>query len=173
MLTVKFRIPENCAYTTQHPHPLHAQTVAPSPDAGVGMLNSGVLVLTPSTQIYGEITSALDDTGRVEGYDFPDQELLSDIFRGRWVALPYVYNALKTLRWDDVHGSIWRDEMVRAVHYIFALKPWHEGITEKDVREDSEVWQGLDVVNRWWWEIDFMRRRKERGMGVEDVFSTS
>jgi lipopolysaccharide biosynthesis glycosyltransferase len=128
------------------------------------MLNSGVLVVQPSAKSYREITSALQETERIEKYDFPDQELLSEAFLGRWVALPYVYNALKTLRIEGVHDFIWRDEEVRAVHYIFATKPWHEEKREGEI-------DGLDETGVWWWRANWERMRTEREAGVEDQFS--
>ena len=131
------------------------------------MLNSGVLVVRPSARVYGEITTALQETARIERYDFPDQELLSDFFAGRWVALPYVYNALKTLRIEGVHDSIWRDSEVRAVHYIFAKKPWHE-----EVVEGGDL-SGLDETGVWWWRANWERMMAERGVGVLDEFSGS
>lgn len=160
------RIPSNCAYTTQHSTPADAQNIAPPPSSGVGMLNSGVLVVRPSARVYDEITAALQETARIERYDFPDQELLSDVFAGRWVPLPYVYNALKTLRIAGVHDSIWRDSEVRAVHYIFATKPWHEEVVEGDL-------SGLDETGVWWWRANWERMRVERGVGVLDVYSGS
>ncbi|KAJ5372183.1 Glycosyl transferase family 8 [Penicillium concentricum] len=159
-------IPSNCAYTTQNSTPDDAQTVAPPPGCGVGMLNSGVLVVRPSARVYGEITAALQETERIERYDFPDQELLSDVFTGRWVPLPYVYNGLKTLRIEGVHDCIWRDSEVRAVHYIFATKPWHEKVEEGDL-------SGLDETGVWWWRANWERMRVERGVGVSDEFSRS
>ncbi|KAJ5667987.1 Glycosyl transferase family 8 [Penicillium maclennaniae] len=156
-------IPANCAYTAQHPTPDSAHISAPPRDSGVGMLNSGVLVVTPSSKIYSEIMSALQETERIEKYDFPDQELLSDVFNGRWVALPYVYNALKTLRMENVHGAIWRDEEAKAVHYIFAKKPWHE------VEEAKE--KKLSELSLWWWKANWERQRLERENGVADAFS--
>lgn len=132
------------------------------------MLNSGVLVITPSSSTYGEITSALQATSRIEKYHFPDQELLSDVFGGRWVALPYIYNALKTLRWEDVHGAIWRDEEVRAVHYIFAKKPWHEEVGLESPGKEKEA---LDPPGVWWREANRQRMRMERERGVKDRFS--
>ncbi|CAL5866575.1 uncharacterized protein PFLUO_LOCUS784 [Penicillium psychrofluorescens] len=166
-------IPQNCAYTTQHSTPDIAQTSAPPPSAGVGMLNSGVLVITPSAHIYTEITTALEDIPRISRYDFPDQELLSDALKDRWVALPYVYNALKTLRPESVHGAIWRDDEVRAVHYIFAVKPWHEGITQQDEDEGEGMgkWKDLDETNRWWWRANLERMRRERERGIVDAYS--
>lgn len=130
------------------------------------MLNSGVLVARPSARVYDEITSALQETARIEKYIFPDQELLSDVFEGRWVALPYVYNALKTLRMEGVHDSIWRDSEARAVHYIFATKPWHEEVKEGDLT-------GLDETVVWWWRANWERMGIERLAGVDDQFSRS
>jgi lipopolysaccharide biosynthesis glycosyltransferase len=166
ILTYINRIPANCAYTTQHRTPDHAQKAAPVPGSGVGMLNSGVLVVTPSIKIYAKITTALQDTARIEQYDFPDQELLSEVFAGQWVALPYVYNALKTLRMEGVHDAIWRDEEVKAVHYIFGTKPWHENVSLGDV-------SGLDELNAWWWRANWARESLERGDGIRDEFSGS
>ncbi|KAJ5337038.1 Glycosyl transferase family 8 [Penicillium brevicompactum] len=156
--------PENCAYTTQHSTSSTAQTTAPTPSSGVGMLNSGVLVVQPSAQSYSEITAALQETERIEKYIFPDQDLLSDVFLGRWVSLPYVYNALKTLRIEGVHDAIWRDEEVKAVHYIFATKPWHETQREGDT-------EGLDETGVWWWRANWERMGREGKAGIEDQFS--
>lgn len=128
------------------------------------MLNSGVLVVSPSAQRYSEITAALQETERIEKYIFPDQDLLSDVFLGRWDSLPYVYNALKTLRMEGVHDGIWRDGEVKAVHYIFAMKPWHEKRKEGDV-------EGLDETGVWWWRANWERMRGEREGGIEDQFS--
>jgi hypothetical protein len=61
---------------------------------------------------------------------------------------------------------------VKAVHYIFAVKPWHEGITEADEGEGSGKWMGLDETNRWWWRADLERRRREREAGIADAFSS-
>lgn len=123
------------------------------------MLNSGLLVVTPSTQTYAQIEHALRTPSRVRRYTFPDQELLSDVFYGRWVPLPYVYNALKTMREERVHGPIWRDAEVRNVHYIFARKPWDEPLT-----------QNSDELDRWWWEANARRMKRERESGIDDGF---
>ncbi|KAJ5162394.1 hypothetical protein N7492_007786 [Penicillium capsulatum] len=164
-------IPKNCAYTTQHNSPTTAQATSPPTSAGVGMLNSGVLVITPSAKIYESITTTLRDTTRIEKYDFPDQELLSDVFQGQWVPLPYVYNALKTLRLPDVHGPIWQDAQVRALHYIFATKPWHEAVGRECEAGARERMRELDEPNRWWWAANWARQRLERERGAVDVFS--
>lgn len=160
------RIPSNCAFTTQHASPAEAQNQGAPASAGVGMLNSGLLVVAPSQHTFALIRAAMDTPSRTAGYDFPDQELLSDVFRERWVALPYVYNALKTLRWEGVHSAIWRDESVKNVHYIFAKKPWHEEAPVEGREDEAD----MDVTNRWWWRANLERQRREREGGITDGF---
>lgn len=132
------------------------------------MLNSGLLVVRPSPKTFAQILSALDDPIRVSSYTFPDQELLSDVFRGRWMPLPYVYNALMPMRWEGVHAEIWRDAEVRVVHYIHAAKPWHRvgWCVEGEDRGAGE----LDVLERWWWEANERRKVREREIGVFDKY---
>jgi hypothetical protein len=62
------------------------------------MPNGGLQVVVPSAEAYDAISSALGSEATTE-YEFSDQSLLGDIFNGRWVGIPYIYNALKTLRW--------------------------------------------------------------------------
>ena len=72
--------------------------------------------------------------------------------------MPYVYNALKTLRWKGVHDAIWRDEEVKCVHYILSPKPWDEDEAEKK-REDR------DGLHAWWWRVNEERQREEKEKG--------
>ena len=151
-------LPENCAFTSQHGDPEKAQVEGAPSSTGVSMLNSGLLVVVPSSEVHAKITEAMLDDG-ISEYIFPDQELLSVAFKGRWAPLPYIYNALKTLRKEDVHGAIWRDDKVKNVHYILSPKPWdskREDVTEETVR--------------WWWAINDERIAEERKNGVEDSF---
>jgi lipopolysaccharide biosynthesis glycosyltransferase len=80
----------------------------------------------------------------VPTFSFPDQDLLAEFFRGKWKPLPWVYNALKTLR--VTHKTLWRDEEVRCLHYILADKPWKARVREGDTVDD------LTEMDRWWWE---------------------
>ncbi|KAL7272778.1 hypothetical protein RUND412_004400 [Rhizina undulata] len=146
-------IPENCGYTHQHPRPAEAQKQGAPSDFGLGICNGGLLVVQPSKKIYQQITATIQAPSKTSNYDFADQSLLSDTFRGRWVPLSYRYNALKTLRW--CHGEIWRDEDVKNVHYILAPKPW-------DDRGDAEWTHG------WWWTANDERQAKEKELGVGD-----
>lgn len=122
--------------------------------------------MRPSLSTFTQIQEFLDTPSKVDSYTFPDQELLSEAFRGRWVPLPYVYNALKTMRPGDVHGAIWRDEEVRNVHFIFGVKPWQEKPPVKPLAEDGDG----DVLTWWWWEANWDRQRVDRERGITDGY---
>lgn len=96
-------------------------------------------------------------------YEFSDQSLLGDVFNGRWVGIPYIYNALKTLRWKGVHDAIWRDDKVKNVHYILSPKPWDEN-------DDDKKKEGRDGSNQWWWDIHEKRLAEEKKAGINDGF---
>ena len=87
------------------------------------------------------------------------KSLLGDLFFGRWVPLPYTYNALKTLRWKGVHDAIWRDDEVKNVHYILSPKPWDEK------KEDAK-----DETHPWWHDMNEERLKSEKAKGIDDGF---
>ncbi|KAL4930186.1 glycosyltransferase family 8 protein [Aspergillus undulatus] len=151
--------PTNCAYTTQHASPDTAKATGPSASTGLGIPNGGLQVVNPSQGIYNKIVTQLSSSA-TSNYDFADQSLLGDLFSGRWVALPYIYNALKTLRWNGVHDVIWRAEDVKNVHYILSPKPWNE---DKD-------YCGKDLSHGWWWALNEERVKKEKMRGLIDGF---
>lgn len=153
------RIPENCAFTSQHGNPDDAQIHGAPPDAGLGMPNGGLQVVNPSGEVYQLILDQLNKEDAISSYDFADQSMLSDLFFGRWVAIPYIYNALKTLRNKGVHDAIWRDDQVKNVHYILSPKPWDEKLGE----ESQEI-------HRWWLEANEERLGDEQYKGIEDGF---
>lgn len=125
------------------------------------MPNGGLQVVNPSKGIYDKIVAQLA-TSATSNYEFADQSLLGDLFYGRWVAVPYIYNALKTLRWEGVHNTIWRDNNVKNVHYILSPKPWDE------VRED--VQKSQDPSHVWWIEMNKDRINDEEQRGMKDDF---
>ncbi|KAI0068396.1 nucleotide-diphospho-sugar transferase [Artomyces pyxidatus] len=139
-------VPENCAYTPlTHPEALTtASAITPSSPRPYGLLNSGLVVLTPSLELSRSIVDYLNTSPLVATFSFPDQDLLAEYFRGKWQPLPYIYNALKTLR--VIHKPLWRDEEVKCLHYILHDKPWHARVGEPGSGGEYEV------VNRWWWE---------------------
>ncbi|KAK4634178.1 Galactinol synthase 1 [Fulvia fulva] len=154
--------PENCAFTSQHGTPEEAQEKGADPAAGLAMPNGGLQVVVPSDEINELISTKLADPSTME-YDFADQSLLGDLFHGRWVALPYTYNALKTLRWKGVHHQIWQDKRVKNIHYILSPKPWDES-------EEDKKSNGRDETFQWWHDINDRRLTEEKAKGIEDGF---
>lgn len=154
------RIPANCAFTHQHDKPDEAQKTGSPCTIGLQYLNGGLQVVNPSKAVYDLILDALKQPQTAD-YAFADQSLLSDLFRGRWVALPYIYNALKTLRWKGVHDAIWRDDEVKNVHYILAPKPWNS----KEVHNEADK-----VSHAWFWDLTDERRASEKKAGIDDGF---
>jgi Glycosyl transferase family 8 len=131
------RIPANCAYTpllhpTGNSQPTSIQPSSPRPHT---LLNSGLVILTPSATLAQSIVDFLRTSPLVPTFTFPDQDLLAAFFRGRWKPLPWVYNALKTLR--ATHQNLWHDEEVRCLHYIFPEKPWKMVGSNRDL--DDEI----------------------------------
>jgi lipopolysaccharide biosynthesis glycosyltransferase len=121
-------------------------------------MNGGLQVVNPSKTVYNQIVSFMESDAI--NMDFADQSLLSDLYRGRWVPLPYVYNALKTLRWEGVHAEIWRDDKVKNVHYILAPKPWDE--MDEQGRNVSK-----DPSHAWWVEANQERLILEKASGIK------
>ncbi|KAL3454067.1 nucleotide-diphospho-sugar transferase [Aspergillus insuetus] len=155
-------IPSNCAFTSQHSTPKVAQESGAPPTTGLGIPNGGLQVVNPSQAVYDKIIAQLASS-TASNYDFADQSLLSDIFYGRWVALPYIYNALKTLRREGVHDPIWVDENVKNVHYILSPKPWDED-------PNPETRTSNDPTHAWWWEVNDQRLEEKKAKGWTDQF---
>ncbi|KAF8607263.1 nucleotide-diphospho-sugar transferase [Ceratobasidium sp. AG-I] len=150
-------IPENCAHTPMvHPICLSSppQITSSSPRP-YGLLNTGLVVCTPSAHLAAEVQHFLKTSPRIHEYAFADQDLISDFFTGRWKPLPYIYNALKTSRFT--HPTMWRDEEVKCVHYVLD-KPWMEPPSWKGEAADA-----VKVTHSWWWDAkDRLERRIKR-----------
>ncbi|KAM0788763.1 hypothetical protein ACM66B_002854 [Microbotryomycetes sp. NB124-2] len=149
-------VPENCG------HQLSRGTVPPEPEQFSKpthhLLNSGLVVLTPSVETFNKIWHTLQFDPLVKTFLFPDQDLLALVFKGRFKPLSYRYNALKTLK--QAHGDMWRDEDVKNIHYILD-KPWfHRPAADASVHADLNKlwWQAYDELEQSWngapgWEI--------------------
>ncbi|KXS17417.1 glycosyltransferase family 8 protein [Gonapodya prolifera JEL478] len=148
-------VPHNCSFTSQHGDPDKAQMEGAPCNTGLSMVNGGLQVVNPSMKSYNAIMATLGEPSKTSSYEFADQALLSDVFKDRWVGIPYIYNALKTLRW--CHAPIWRDDKVKCVHYILSPKPWDN--------RDSD-----DFTHTWWWAVNDERLAKEKEAGVVDGF---
>ncbi|KAI9819705.1 MAG: hypothetical protein M1832_003939 [Thelocarpon impressellum] len=152
-------VPANCAFTSQHATPDLAQVEGAGPRMGLGIMNGGLQVVNPSMAVYNLILEQLNKPAVIENYEFADQSLLSDLFANRWVTLPYIYNALKTLRWEGVHHQIWKDANVKNIHYILAPKPWAEKPEE-----------AKDETHAWWFVANDKRLSEEKANGIADGF---
>lgn len=147
-------VPENCAFSSENYKPIEPQSkddeqlrhvYGPSCNTGLKLLNSGVMVIAPHRQTYEEIISVLNHCpDRIATYRFPDQDLLADLYSGRWVPLSYKYNALKTLR--VIHSDLWKDSEVKCIHYILPPKPWK--VTDRQSYHDDtgtfDFWYNLN-----------------------------
>ena len=152
-------VPENCAFTSQHGDPDKAQKEGASPLAGIACPNGGLQVVNPSKGIFDKIVQTLKDDTLTGSYEFADQSLLGERFHGRWVAIPYIYNALKTMRWKGVHDAIWRDDEVKNMHYILSPKPW-----------DETIETAKDETHKWWIRTNDERKAEEKARGIDDGF---
>lgn len=158
-------IPENCAFTSQHGDPDKAQREGAPSAGGLAMPNGGLQVVNPSEAIYEMILKQLENEGSTLAYEFADQSLLGDLFHGRWVTLPYIYNALRPMRWDYVHGPIWRDDEVKNCHYLLGPKPWDGKSGEELLLAGRK-----DETSKWWWDINAKRKQEEKEQGIDDEF---
>ncbi|MFB9375455.1 glycosyltransferase family 8 protein [Kineococcus gynurae] len=128
--------PENCFYTYCRGVD-HTQ----EPDAVDNYFNGGFLVIEPDRAVYDALVERLDDLDDLAGYQFAEQDFLNEFFAGRWLPVPYVYNALKTLHHQ--HPQMWDAAEVKNLHYIID-KPW-QGRTEPGSRYHE--------LHELWWEV--------------------
>lgn len=125
----------------EHPTALTNPTqILPDSPRPYGLLNGGTVVLEPSADAMSDLINFLSTSPLVPTFRFPDQDLLAAFYVGRWKPLPWCYNALKTLR--KIHQPLWRDDEIRCLHYILAVKPWQT----KTVNE----WE--KEMHQWWWD---------------------
>lgn len=65
--------------------------------------------MTPSLEQLDQILTLFRKVTSPTQYLFPDQDLLNEVFAGRWKSIGYGYNALKTL--SVAHPPIWNEEL--------------------------------------------------------------
>lgn len=133
-------VTENCYYT-------YAQTFPPYPDRDPiatekDYFNAGLLVLEPKRSDLAAFLNLLASPDAPE-FPFAEQDLLNAYFSRRWKILPYIFNALKTLRY--CHPDMWNIKDVRNIHYILG-KPWQHG----NMGDSSYSYADLDSL---WWDI--------------------
>ncbi|KAK7921702.1 NADP-dependent oxidoreductase domain-containing protein [Apiospora marii] len=180
---------ENCAYTpVSHPGGLTKPTQPPSSEDGNDkdhlepiaaldegpsrthrLLNGGMFVFRPTPALRDSLLSFFrTNAALLSTFKFPDQDFLAHFFRGRWRALGWQYNALKTMRYW--HGGLWRDGEVVCLHYIVD-KPWARRVGADGVAG----YKGRDgATHQWWWDayerevVALVRKGVAPPLGVSD-----
>ena len=126
--------PAGCAYT----HLEDGDTAGAARDA---YFNGGTLVLRPDARVFDELMAELAGVEDLSRYVFAEQDFLNEHFHDRWVTLPYVYNALKTLPFQ--HPMLWDPAAVKNVHFIIG-KPWESAL------DPTSRYHALE---RLWWDV--------------------
>jgi alpha-N-acetylglucosamine transferase len=127
--------PGNCAYSyATGPEGSRYELADP-------YFNGGILVLRPDQAVLDTLLAELAAVDDLSRYVFAEQDFLNEHFRGRWVALPYVYNALKTLPFQ--HPDLWDPAAVKNIHFIID-KPWESPLDPTSRYHDLE---------RLWWDV--------------------
>ena len=128
--------PQNCFYTYCR-GPEHTS----EPGVVDNYLNGGLLVVTPDENVFTELVTRLRGVDDLARYQFAEQDFLNEFYRDRWLPLPYVYNALKTLPFQ--HPPLWDAAAVKNIHYIID-KPW-----ERAPDPDDRYFE----LDRLWWDV--------------------
>ena len=130
--------PENCHYTWQ-------DRDEPAPASLDRYLNGGFLVLKPDQEMFNWLQQKVAAISDLRRYPFSEQDLLNEVFEHRWLPLPYIYNALKTLPFQ--HSTMWREEEVKNLHFILA-KPWKRDLNQPESERDRYY-----ALDKLWWEL--------------------
>lgn len=130
--------PENCHYTWQ----ARGEAAPAELDC---YLNGGFLVLKPDNAVFSWLQQKVMEISDLKRYPFSEQDLLNEVFAGRWLPLSYIYNALKTLPFQ--HSAMWRQDDVKNLHYILA-KPWKRDLNQPEAERDRYY-----ALDKLWWEL--------------------
>ena len=104
------------------------------------LLNSGLVVLSPSQELFHDMAYRLQTDPSVKDFVFPDQDFLAMYYKGRFLPLSYRYNALKPMQ--HCHASLWSNQAIKNIHYIID-KPWARRPQPEDL---------YYTVHSWWWQ---------------------
>lgn len=137
--------PENCAYSSYAQINATSDKKIPNAPRTHRLLNSGTVVLTPSMEQANKLFKFISSSSKLTSYIFPDQDLLSEFYEGKWIPISWEYNALRMLR--TVHPDVWDDEKVRCVHYILPDKPW---LSRKNPDVNA---LHFGILHEWWWQV--------------------
>ena len=101
-------------------------------------------MLTPDNAVFDALAQRIAAIDDLSAYPFSEQDLLNEVFAGRWLPLSYIYNALKTLPFQ--HSQMWQSDNVKNLHYILA-KPWHRNLDQPEAERDRYY-----ALDKLWWE---------------------
>ncbi|WP_239340986.1 CmcI family methyltransferase [Frankia sp. CiP3] len=106
--------------------------------------NAGLLVATPSTAMYKELTGAIHKR-EINQMHFAEQDLLNEYFADSWHALDYVYNATKGI--SRAHPELWNLDVIKNLHYV-GQKPWNCDMAKARANDDP-----MYRINKVWWDM--------------------
>lgn len=124
------------------------------------MLNSGLVVLSPSKALMEDMIKYLYESPLVKTFSFPDQDFITHYFKGKWRNVGWTYNAIKTARYW--HPKLWQDGNVKNLHYIVA-KPWMTPVDKWTAFEGDDR-----ATHGWWWHM----WQEYRSQAPQEVIST-
>ncbi|KAF2395534.1 nucleotide-diphospho-sugar transferase, partial [Trichodelitschia bisporula] len=116
---------------------------AAAPDIGwPDAFNSGVMVLTPDRETFGEIKELADSSASFDG---ADQGLLNQYYEPRgWHRLSFTYNTTPNAQyqWEPAYRHY--KDSIKMVHFIGRPKPW----TLAPPQGGSETYN--ELLGHWW-----------------------
>ena len=123
-------------------------------------LNSGIVVLKPSREIFKEMMAEL--TLYPKRVCCPSQEFVYNFFdkRGEYFRLPMVYNVRRTRQQNDPRQSELLEKYAKVYHYVHHVKPWEMSPENRTLAFVSDWWSLSDDVNRI---------LTEKGLGVAEL----
>lgn len=136
---------DNCVFTN-HDHYLNfafethfkipTDSIGPLSIEGLAKCNSGILIVEPNLENFNLIKHQLLNP-KTKEYQFPDQDLLADVFNKQWLSISYIYNAFKTFQ--ICHPDLWDLNKIKNIHYILSPKPWN---VKRGLHDDPsfELW---------------------------------
>lgn len=111
--------------------------------------NSGFMVIRPSEQVFAHLTTR-ENIAKAEGTQFVDQDMLNNVFQGRWKRLDSKYNLMHVHgpianRTIAVHEKLWiMQEKYPTGHWI-----WNKHRSQvESLRTESGFAEGMHALKR-------------------------